>query len=196
MSTPSSTIRSAPLWCAGVLAIVLAGCTQDMADQPRYEPLERPERQPVPGTVARGELRIDDHFYRGKSEEGKLAATLPMPLDENLLARGRERYNIFCANCHDRLGDGQGMVVRRGFTRPPSLHIERLQNAPVGHFFDVATNGFGRMPSLAPQIPPKDRWAIAAFVKALQLSQHAERDSLSPDDLEKLDSPTERNDGS
>ena len=110
-----------------------------------------------------------------------------MKLDQDLFARGRERYNIFCSNCHDRVGYGQGMVVLRGFPRPPSLHIERLQDAPPGYYFDTITNGFGRMPSLAPQIPPKDRWAIIAYVRALQLSQHAERESLSDDDLEGLD---------
>ncbi|MGE3541219.1 MAG: cytochrome c [Candidatus Tectimicrobiota bacterium] len=164
-----------------VLALlVLAGCRQDMHDQARYEPLEKNEffadgrasRPLVPGTVARGQLHTDTHLYTGKVH-GQLVDTLPFPVSRTLLERGQERYNIFCAPCHDRAGSGAGMIVRRGFRHPPSLHIDRLREAPIGHFFDVMSNGFGAMADYAAQIPVPDRWAIAAYVRALQLSQRA-----------------------
>jgi len=104
---------------------------------------------------------------------GKLADTLPLPVTRPLLERGQERYNIYCTPCHDHVGNGEGMVVRRGFRRPPSFHIDRLREALVGHFFDVMTHGFGAMPDYAAQVTPRDRWAIAAYIRALQLSQHA-----------------------
>jgi mono/diheme cytochrome c family protein len=162
-----------------VLAFV-AGCRQQMADQPRYEPLshsaffgdERSARPLVEGTVARGQLRGDEHLYRGIAG-GKLAETFPFPVTRAVLARGQERFNIFCSPCHDRLGNGQGMVVRRGYRAPPSYHIDRLRQAPPGHFFQVMTNGFGAMPDYAQQIRAADRWAIVAYIRALQLSQHA-----------------------
>jgi hypothetical protein len=152
-----------------------------MHDQPRYEPLEasgffadgRASRPLVPGTVARGQLHTDTHFYLGKVD-GTLVDTLPLPVTRPLLERGRERYDIYCAPCHDRLGSGQGMIVRRGFRSPPSLHIDRLREAPIGHFFDVISNGFGVMTDYAAQVAPPDRWAIAAYIRALQLSQHAQ----------------------
>jgi len=151
-----------------------------MADQPRYQPLqrstffsdERSERPLVPDTVARGHLDADAAFYTGKVG-GNLVDTLPLPLTEELLARGEERFNIFCSPCHDRTGNGNGMVVQRGFRAPPSYHIGRLRQAPIGHFFDVMTHGFGAMPDYAAQVPPRDRWAIAAYIRALQLSQNA-----------------------
>jgi mono/diheme cytochrome c family protein len=161
----------------GLLA--LTGC-DNMYDQPKYKPLQpspffadgRSSRTPVPDTVARGEARIDRHFYQGKVN-GKVAETLPFPVTPEVLARGRERFNIFCSVCHGRLGDGQGMVVQRGFPPPPSYHIARLREAPIGYFFDVMTNGFGVMYSYADRVPVKDRWAIAAYIRALQLSQNA-----------------------
>jgi mono/diheme cytochrome c family protein len=151
-----------------------------MHDNPRYEPLEassffadrRSAREPVAGTVARGELREDEHFYTGKVG-GRLAATFPFAVTRERLERGRQRYDIYCAPCHDRLGTGLGMVVRRGFRRPPSMHDERLRLAPPGHFFDVMTNGFGAMASYASEVPVEDRWAIAAYLRALQFSQRA-----------------------
>lgn len=170
------------LWYAlfgcGVLLVV--GCRQDMHDQPRYEPFEastvfedgRSARPLVEGTVARGQLRTDTHFHAGRVD-GELAEVLPMPLTRALLERGRERYNIFCAPCHDRTGGGNGMIVRRGMRQPPSFHIERLRQLPVGYYFDVITNGFGVMMDYASRIPPPDRWAITAYIRALQLSQHA-----------------------
>ena len=171
------------IWLTGVMSglLLVSGCRQDMHDQPRYEPLEassffadgRASRPLVPGTVARGQLRTDTHFYLGKVD-GHLVDTLPVPVTRPLLERGRERYDIYCAPCHDRLGGGQGMIVRRGFRRPPSLHIDRLREAPIGHFFDVISNGFGVMTDYAAQVTPRDRWAIAAYIRVLQLSQHAQ----------------------
>jgi mono/diheme cytochrome c family protein len=163
-----------------IALLAAAACRQEMYDQPRYKPLgesnfysDRRASRPLPeGTVARGWLREDQKLYQGK-EGRQLVAVLPMPLTRELLARGRERFNIYCSPCHDRTGDGRGMVVRRGYQPPPSLHIDRLREAPVGHFFDVMTNGLGVMPDYASQIPVSDRWAISAYVKALQLSRKA-----------------------
>ncbi len=148
--------------------------------QPKYKPLAptsffddgRSERPVVPGTVARGHLQIDEQLYTGKAN-GALAETFPFPITREDLARGRERFNIFCSPCHGRLGDGQGMIVQRGFPPPPSYHQDRLRQAPVGHFFDVITNGYGRMYSYASRVSPQDRWRIIAYIRALQLSQHA-----------------------
>jgi len=184
---PSKTV----LACVAVL--LLSGCLQDMADQPKYRPLGasdffddgRASRDPPEGTVARGQLRIDEHFYAG-AVGGKPVETFPEPLTPDLLDRGQQRFDIYCAACHDRVGNGQGMVVQRGFPPPPSYHTDRLRAAPVGHFFDVITNGFGRMPDYRDQIPTADRWAIIAYIRALQLSQHAARDQLAQTDLEKL----------
>jgi mono/diheme cytochrome c family protein len=175
----------------------IVGCTPDMADQPRYEPLEASSffadglsaRPRIAGTVARGELRLDDHFERG-IVDGQPATTLPMEVDRPLLVRGQQRYNIFCSNCHDRTGAGQGMVVERGFPRPPSYHIDRLRGAPPGYIFDVITNGLGRMPEHGSMIEPADRWAIVAYLRTLQLSQHAESSRLTGDDLNKLQAIT------
>jgi len=163
-----------------LLFAVLAGCQQKMADQPRYEPLaksdffgdERSARPLVEGTVARGQLRSDEELYTGRTN-GTLTETLPFPVTKNVLLRGQERYDIFCSPCHDRVGTGQGMVVRRGLRSPPSFHIDRLRTAPAGHFFDVITHGFGIMPDYAAQVAPKDRWVIVAYIRALQLSQNA-----------------------
>jgi mono/diheme cytochrome c family protein len=137
-----------------------------MHDQPKYRPL-RPSAFFPDGRASRP--RIEDSVARGE-----LAATAEPPLSAALLARGRERYDIFCSPCHDRVGNGGGMIVERGFRRPPSFHIDRLRDAPDSHFFAAITDGFGVMPSYGPQIPPADRWAIVAYVRALQLSQHAE----------------------
>ena len=164
-----------------------------MHDQPKYEPLEESSffadglasRAPVPGTVARGQLRDDTLLYTGK--QGAAHATVfPFRVDEEVMRRGRERVDIFCAPCHGRTGDGDGMVVQRGFQRPPPLAQERLRAAPVGHLFDVMTNGFGAMPDHAAQIPPRDRWAIAAYVRALQLSATATLDDVPATERSKL----------
>jgi mono/diheme cytochrome c family protein len=156
-----------------------------MHDQPKYKPLAattffddgRAARPLVAGTVARGQLKMDQAFYEGR-QGTELLTTFPFPVTKEILLRGRERFNIFCAPCHGQVGDGQGMVVQRGFRPPPSFHIDRLREAPAGHFYDAVTNGFGAMPSYASRINPTDRWAIVAYVRALQLSQHA-----SPEDV-------------
>ncbi len=165
----------------GLLAmLVLAGCRQDMHDQPRFKPLAKSDfyadmrsaRPPVEGTVARGQLHEDTYFYTGKVGN-KPGDYMPFPVSESVLARGQERFNIYCAPCHSRVGDGKGMIVQRGFTPPPSYHTDRLRNAPLGYFYDVITNGFGAMPEYASQVPPQDRWDIVAYIRALQLSQNA-----------------------
>jgi len=171
----------------------VGGCRQQMAEQPRHDPLEasaffrdgRAARPLVPGTVPRGHLREDEHLYTGKVG-GKLVETFPFPVTKEILERGRERFNIYCSPCHDQLGTGEGMVVRRGYRQPPSYHTDRLRELPVGHFFDVMTNGFGAMPSYAVQIPVEDRWAIVAYIRALQLSQNAKAAELSAADRRKL----------
>jgi mono/diheme cytochrome c family protein len=180
------------LAAAGLLA---AGCRREMRDQKRLDPLEssdffpdgRAARAPVPGTVARGQLGADRHFETGMVD-GKLATTFPEPVTRELLARGRERFEIFCTPCHGQLGDGQGMVVRRGFKQPSSFHVDRLRGAPPGYFFDVMSNGFGVMSSYASQVPPADRWAIAAYIRALQRSQRATVADLPPDEQARLES--------
>jgi hypothetical protein len=159
-----------------------------MQDQPKFIPLRpssfftdgRSERPLVEGTVARGHLDADTAFYTGKVGD-KFVGTFPLPVTRELLERGQQRYNIYCSPCHDRLGTGLGMVVRRGFRRPPSYHIDRLRQAPVGYIFDVITNGFGAMPDYAAQIEPRDRWAIVAYERALQLSQHATLSDVPPE---------------
>ncbi|HWC00051.1 MAG TPA: cytochrome c [Bryobacteraceae bacterium] len=168
---------------AGLLALAAAGftaCRQDMHDQPKYIPLRpssffedgRSARPLVEGTVARGHLKEDQAYYTGKVNDQPVD-TFPMPVTRQVLERGQQRFNIYCAPCHDRAGSGLGMVVRRGYRRPPSYHIDRLRNAAVGYIFDVISNGFGAMPDYAAQIPTDDRWAIVAYVRALQFSQHA-----------------------
>ena len=163
-----------------LFAVLMAGCRQDMQDQPKFIPLRestffadlRSARPIVAGTVARGQLHEDVLLYTGK-ENGADAAVFPFAVDDRVMARGRERFNIFCSPCHGGAGFGDGMVVRRGYRAPPSFHDDRLRNAPVGHFFDVVSNGFGAMPDYAGQIRAEDRWAIVAYIRALQLSEHA-----------------------
>jgi mono/diheme cytochrome c family protein len=160
--------------------VLLVGCQQQMANEPRYEPLEaskffpdgRSSRDLVPGTVARGQLHFEEPLYTG-TVQGAEVTDLPLPLTPELLARGQERYNIYCIPCHDAVGTGHGMIIRRGYPNPPSYHIPRLRQAPIGHFFAVMTNGYGAMPNYDYIIAPQDRWAIAAYIRTLQLSQHA-----------------------
>jgi mono/diheme cytochrome c family protein len=176
-----------------MLLTTLAACRQDMQDQPKFKgfrgtsffPDKRSARPVVEDTVARGQLNENEKFYRGKVD-GKPVTELPVPLTRELLVRGRERYDIFCAPCHDRTGTGLGMVVRRGFRRPNSFHIDRLRESPVGYFYDAMTNGFGSMSDYAAQLPPADRWAIAAYIQALQLSQRAPLADVSEDERAKL----------
>ncbi len=161
------------------LVAVLAGCRYDMQDQPKVRPFrkstffgdERSARPQVAGTVARGQLHEDSLLFSGKSGAA-FADTFPVPVDEALLRRGQERYRIYCSPCHGLLGRGDGMVVRRGYRPPSSFHVERLRAQPAGYFFDAISHGFGAMPDYAAQIPVKDRWAIVAYVRALQLSQN------------------------
>jgi cytochrome c553 len=163
-----------------VMAVVGSGCRQDMHDQPKYIPFRestffgdaRSARAPVTGTVARGQLHDDPLLETGQIDKADVTV-FPFPVDERLLARGRERFDIFCAPCHGRTGLGDGMIVRRGYRRPPSIHDDRLRNVAVGHFIDVMANGFGAMPDYSDQVSARDRWAIAAYIRALQLSQHA-----------------------
>jgi mono/diheme cytochrome c family protein len=186
-------LRDLGLWLAFCVAGVV-GCTQEMAEQPRYDPLEpstfftdgRSARPPVEGTVPRGYLRLDEHLYGG-TVASVPADRLPVPLTRQLLVRGQERYDIYCSPCHDRVGNGQGMIVRRGFSPPPSFHDERLRLAPIGHFFIVMTEGYGTMPDYAAQVPPHDRWAIAAYIRALQLSQHATLAELSEEERRRIE---------
>jgi len=175
-------------------ALAGAGCRQDMHDQPKFIPLRASEffadhrsgRPIVEGTVARGRLQEDELLATGKVN-GQLADTFPFPITADVLARGRERFDIFCSPCHDRTGSGDGMIVRRGYKRPPSFHIDRLRDMPAGYFFDVITNGFGAMPDYRSQIPERDRWAIVAYVRALQLSQHATIEDVPPSERPKLE---------
>ena len=178
------------------VALALAGCRQDMHDAPRYEPLEAntffangsASRMLVANTVPRGLLREDTHLNEGKVD-GRLATTFPMPVTADVMARGQERFNVFCSPCHGRTGSGNGMVVQRGFRGPPSYHEDRLRNAPVGYFFDVMTNGFGAMQDYASQVPVADRWAIAAYIRALQLSQRATVEDVPANRRADLDRP-------
>ena len=178
------------------LVAVGAGCRQDMHDAPRYDPLERSAffadgqsaRPLVVNTVARGQLREDRHLYEG-IVDGKPAETFPMPVTAEVMARGQERFNVFCSPCHGRTGEGDGMIVQRGFRKPPSFHEDRLRNAPVGYFFDVMTHGFGAMQDYSAQVPVADRWAIAAYVRALQFSQRATVDDVPADRRADLDRP-------
>ena len=163
-----------------VLVLGLAACRQKMSYQPRYDPLEPSDffadhmsaRPRIAGTVARGELVTNTFMETGKVN-GADGDGFPMPVTQQVLDRGEERFNIYCSPCHSRLGDGNGMIPSRGYRHPPSFHTEALRTAKTGHFFDVMTNGFGAMPTYAPQIPVADRWAIVAYIRALQLSQNA-----------------------
>ena len=195
-SVPIYRTRTKWLWVATALFLLNStACElrQEMYDQPKYEPLEASiffadglsARQPVPGTVARGQLRLDTHLYQGKVD-GELATTLPIELSKEVLERGQERFNIFCSPCHDRTGRGNGLIVQRGLKPPPSFHEARLREVPIGHFFDTMTNGFGVMYSYASRVPVEDRWAIAAYIRALQFSQNAPIDQLSEEDRRQL----------
>ncbi|HEX5414100.1 MAG TPA: cytochrome c [Chloroflexota bacterium] len=177
-----------------VLTLVLAACAQKMRDEPKLNPDEASaffasgtsSQPPVPDTVARGYANTDVEFNTGKDAQGNLVTEFPFPITRPDLLRGQDRFNIYCSECHGRVGNGGGVVAFNGFPGPPSYAQDRLLNAPVGHFFDVMTNGYGRMPSYANQIPTRDRWDIAAYIRALQLSQHAEVSQLPTEDQEKI----------
>ena len=186
----SKLIKLCALIC---LLFVISGCTMNMRDQPRYEALEgstffadnRSSRPLVDDTVARNNLRTDEFLYTGQVDGAPVEA-FPFPVDKEVLERGHERFDIFCAPCHGRLGDGNGMVAQRGFKHPPSFHIDRLREAPPGYFYGAISNGFGVMPSYAARINPKDRWAIVAYIRALQLSQHATLDNVPESEVDNL----------
>jgi mono/diheme cytochrome c family protein len=198
-----SSIHGFPPWLHSIAAarlmlsalLLLSACRQQMAHQPRYEPLEEsaffPDHRsarPLPiGVIARGFLDEDEHLYTGRVN-GQLATTFPFEITADILARGQDRYTIFCTPCHDQVGNGNGMAVRRGFRRgPPSFHIDRLREAPPGHFYDVVSNGFGAMNDYAAQIKPRDRWAIVAYIRALQFSQNANIQDLAAQDRQELE---------
>jgi mono/diheme cytochrome c family protein len=172
----------------------------------------RAARPLVAGTIARGHLQSDTQFFTGRRSpygaeahavavvgsgspfgtaatalvQGQFVDTFPLPVTEEVLQRGRERFTIFCTPCHDRLGTGNGKIVQRGFTKPPSYHELRLRQAPAGYFFDVITHGHGAMPDYASQVPPRDRWAIVGYIRALQLSQHATLQDVPEEERKRL----------
>ena len=195
----SSRLRISVLSVLSVALLSVAfgtGCRQDMHDQPKYKPYRgsdffgdrRSARPLVEGTVARGHLREDEHLFTGRVN-GQLATSFPFPVTESVLARGRERYNIYCTPCHGLAGYGDGMVIARGFKKASSFHDERVRSEPPGYFYDVIANGFGAMPSYAPQIPVEDRWAVVAYVRALQLSQNATIEDVPPEKRASLGAP-------
>jgi hypothetical protein len=168
-----------------------------MHNQPKYIPLRestfwadgRSARLPVANTVARGNLRADEYFYTGKIN-GQEGDTFPLPVTKELLLRGQQRFTIYCTPCHSRVGDGDGMIVQRGLKRPPSYHDEKLKKAPIGHFYDVMTNGFGAMLNYSAQVTPQDRWAIAAYIRVLQLSQDAKLADVPASERGNIHTPT------
>lgn len=163
-------------------------CRRDMQDQPKYKPLQvsaffadgRSARPTPAGTIARDELDNNDLFHTGLTN-GTWTDTIPARIDISFLHRGQERFNIFCSPCHGRIGDGNGMVARRSFWRPADLITNRVRQEPPGYIFDVVSNGFGAMPDYSDQIPPRDRWAIVAYLRALQLSRGASLADVPPE---------------
>jgi mono/diheme cytochrome c family protein len=166
--------------------LVLAGCRQDMHDQPKFFPQRgtsfyadgRSARPQVENTVARNQLHQDAYFFTGL-QNGKEGDGLPIQLTPAVMERGQERFNVYCTPCHSRVGNGDGMIVQRGYRPAGDFHTDRLRNAPLGHFFNVMTNGFGSMPDYAAQLTPEDRWAVAAYIRALQLSQNAKQSDVA-----------------
>lgn len=186
--------RLARLAGAASLLLTLAACRQDMHDQPKYRGLRGSTffadgagaRPLVNNTVARGHLNDDVLLETGKQGADD-TTVFPFPVTDQVMARGQQRYNIYCSPCHGQSGNGDGMIVRRGYRRPPNYNEERLRTAPIGHIYDVITNGFGAMPDYQTQIPVKDRWAIVAYVKALQLASYAPIEDVPAADRGKLD---------
>lgn len=188
-----------PLRAIFVALVVVAGlgCRPDMYNQPRYKTYaedrffrDGASARPLPvHTVARGHADLDTEYFTGLTDEGKLVETLPQPVTRAMLQRGRERFDIYCAVCHGRTGEGNGMIVQRGFPAPPSYHTPRLRTAPVGHFYNVITNGYGVMYSYAARVEPDDRWAIAAYIRALQLAQNGTVDDVPTAERTALQTP-------
>jgi mono/diheme cytochrome c family protein len=189
-------VSSRRLVVALICVAALSACRQDMHNQPKYRPLRSSDFFPngssarplVEGTIARGTLQTDAAFFTGKNG-ALLVNELPFAVTQEVLDRGQERFGIYCTPCHDATGNGNGMVVQRGYPRPPSFHIDRLRNVEAGYFFDVMTNGFGRMPDYKAQITPRDRWNIVAYIRALQLSEHASKADVPGGDPTKLAKP-------
>ncbi|MEN6626688.1 MAG: cytochrome c [Candidatus Sumerlaeia bacterium] len=176
-----------------LLVLLAAGCRNDLADQPSFRPFQQTDffpdrtsaRMPVEGALARGELVTDEAFTTGKAG-GRPVQRMPMTPTRDMLERGRARFGIYCAPCHGLTGEGNGMIVQRGFGPPPPYHIGRLRAAPVGHLFDVIANGYGTMYGYASRVPTADRWAIVAYIRALQLSRHARLEDLPPGERDAL----------
>jgi hypothetical protein len=163
----------------GTLCLFSYGCHLDMDDQPKYKPLSsssffnngQSARPLVEGTVPRGQTHYSDDFYSTGKKGGNFADAFPFPVTRKILERGQDRFTTFCTPCHGQLGDGRGMIVQRGFPQPPSFHADSVRTEPAGFYFDVITHGFGRMYSYAPSVPVHDRWAVVAYIRALQLSR-------------------------
>lgn len=172
---------------------LVAGCTLDMRSQPRHEAFEQSAffednlsaRPPVVDTVARGQLQTDEHLYAGQAN-GDFAQTFPFTVTLETLERGQERYNIFCSPCHGLVGDGQGIIIEYGLRAPSSFHTPELREAAPGYYFDLITRGTRVMPSYASRISPEDRWAIVAYIRALQLSQNADLSDVPPQEVPNL----------
>jgi mono/diheme cytochrome c family protein len=177
-------------------AIFTVGCRQKMSETPRYEPYERSlffrdslSARPIEeGVVSRSGVRYGDQQPIYESDTAAQGRTMPFPVTQEVLERGQQQFNVYCSPCHSRVGDGRGMIVQRGLRPPPSFHTERLRNAPLSHFYDVMTNGYGAMYSYANRTSQNDRWAIAAYIRALQLSQHATPDAMPPNKRTDLES--------
>jgi hypothetical protein len=191
----SRTSTSAPVFLAVLAgALLSAACRNEMYDQAKAKALSESDffangqnARPVPNdTVARGYLREDRAMYAGIGKDGQFVTEIPLPLTRDLMNRGRERFDIFCSPCHGKQGSGTGMIVQRGFKQPSSFHSDRLRQQPIGYFFDVMSQGFGEMSSYSGQVSPEDRWAIAAYLRALQLSQHANIAELPAEDRAEL----------
>lgn len=193
------------LWLS-LIAILLAGCHMDMWVQPKVLPQEKSDffvddmgsRKRLASTQQFSSTGVDSELttYMGN---GKLVETIPVPLTKDLLERGREQFQIFCRNCHGAAGDGQGMIAKRGLTlaRPvASYHTDRLRQMPIGHFYDVMTNGFGVMFPFRDRIEPRDRWAIASYIRVLQRSQNVPATELTPQELAQMDATTNQGSGS
>lgn len=187
--------RAAALTTLAGAVLLATACTQQMAQQPSYRPYQPSSffadgtsaRSLPADTVARGHLQADTLLFTGRTTDGHDATEFPFPVTRDVLERGRQRFEVDCVPCHGYTGAANGMVVQRGFTPPPTFHSDRLRQAPVGHFFQVITNGFGAMPEYATQVSVRDRWAIVAYIRALQLSQSAPLDAVPPDARASLD---------
>lgn len=184
-------------YLVGGLVLSGAACRQDMHDQPKIKayreaeffPDSRGGRSIPEGTIPRGFLQDDEHLYTGKVN-GQFTDEFPFQVTRDVLERGRDRFAIYCTPCHGQTGMGNGMVVQRGFRPPPTFHSDQIRKQTVGYWFDVMTNGFGAMPDYRAQVSPEDRWAVAAYIRALQLSQHATTADVPPDKLSELAAPS------